>query len=503
MDGVPVVASPRQILRRQVARLAERGWTALAGTELEFIVFEDTYEQAWESRLSGPHAGEPVQRRLLAPRHRAASSRCSADPPRCATPACGRVGEGRVQLRPARDRLPVHRLVEKARRALACSRSARRRSRPRRAAASPSWRSTTQREGNSCHIHLSLRDEDDHPVFAGERSARLLEVFEHFLAGLLARSRELDAVRRAEHQQLQALRRRILRADRAAWGHDNRTCAFRVVGHHPAVAARRVPGPRRRRQSLPRHRGAGRRRPARRRPRARARAGVRAATPTTRTRRACRRRSGRRPNCSDRAPSRATAFGDEVVDHYVQHGPRRARRLRVGGDRLGALPGVRAPMSSDRCSPQPRDRARRSRRSATLGLEETDEAIARSVAALPAWRAIVTGRSCPAAAPLRRGRRRSQRGAGATRGGRTPVIRSRTPAGRRATSATSWPTTRAHPRGSSVARSRSRGASTSPSASRSAWSGSSCRGTSRCRSPRGASRRHWRPATPSCSSRPT
>ena len=46
-DGAPVVASPRQILRRQLDRLAERGWRALAGTELEFIVFRDTYEDAW------------------------------------------------------------------------------------------------------------------------------------------------------------------------------------------------------------------------------------------------------------------------------------------------------------------------------------------------------------------------------------------------------------------------------------------------------------------------
>ena len=40
-DGVPVAASPRQILRRQLDRLAERGWTAYAGTELEFIVFNE------------------------------------------------------------------------------------------------------------------------------------------------------------------------------------------------------------------------------------------------------------------------------------------------------------------------------------------------------------------------------------------------------------------------------------------------------------------------------
>src|SRR3954471_13459178 len=47
-DGSPVVASPRQILRGQLERLAERGLEAFAGTELEFIVFRDTYEQAAE-----------------------------------------------------------------------------------------------------------------------------------------------------------------------------------------------------------------------------------------------------------------------------------------------------------------------------------------------------------------------------------------------------------------------------------------------------------------------
>src|SRR5918911_314575 len=46
-DGADVVASPRQVLRRQLDRLAERGWTANAGTELEFLVFNDSYEEAW------------------------------------------------------------------------------------------------------------------------------------------------------------------------------------------------------------------------------------------------------------------------------------------------------------------------------------------------------------------------------------------------------------------------------------------------------------------------
>jgi len=49
MHEEPVAPSPRQVLQQQVARLAERGWHGLTGTELEFIVFDDSYEQAWKS----------------------------------------------------------------------------------------------------------------------------------------------------------------------------------------------------------------------------------------------------------------------------------------------------------------------------------------------------------------------------------------------------------------------------------------------------------------------
>ena len=42
LDHAPVVQSPRTILRAQLDRCAERGWTALSGTELEFIAFDTT-----------------------------------------------------------------------------------------------------------------------------------------------------------------------------------------------------------------------------------------------------------------------------------------------------------------------------------------------------------------------------------------------------------------------------------------------------------------------------
>ncbi|HET9153276.1 MAG TPA: glutamine synthetase, partial [Solirubrobacterales bacterium] len=56
-DGREVVASPRQILRRQLARLQERGMSANAATELEFIVFRNSYEEAWKQ---GFHDLEPA-----------------------------------------------------------------------------------------------------------------------------------------------------------------------------------------------------------------------------------------------------------------------------------------------------------------------------------------------------------------------------------------------------------------------------------------------------------
>ncbi|CAA9305707.1 MAG: Glutamine synthetase family protein in hypothetical Actinobacterial gene cluster, partial [uncultured Friedmanniella sp.] len=49
LDHQPVPQSPRTILTTQLARAAERGYVALAGTELEFIAFRTSYEDAWSS----------------------------------------------------------------------------------------------------------------------------------------------------------------------------------------------------------------------------------------------------------------------------------------------------------------------------------------------------------------------------------------------------------------------------------------------------------------------
>src|SRR3954453_20824980 len=47
-DGAPVTPSPRQVLKRQLDRLPVRRRQAFAGTDLEFVVYRDTYEEAFD-----------------------------------------------------------------------------------------------------------------------------------------------------------------------------------------------------------------------------------------------------------------------------------------------------------------------------------------------------------------------------------------------------------------------------------------------------------------------
>jgi len=84
-----------------------------------------------------------------------------------------------------------------------------------------------EREGNSCHIHLSLASaEHGDNVFAADR-----EVFDRFLAGLLAGMRELALFYAPHVNSYKRYQAGSFAPTALAWGHDNRTCSMRVVGH--------------------------------------------------------------------------------------------------------------------------------------------------------------------------------------------------------------------------------------------------------------------------------
>ncbi|MEU0682630.1 glutamine synthetase family protein [Streptomyces albogriseolus] len=244
-DGSPVAAAPRQILRRQLDRLAALGYTAQAGTELEFIVFKDTYEQAWDSgyrgltpanrynvdySVLGTGRVEPLLRRI---RNEMAGAGLTVES------AKGECNPGQHEI--------VFRYDEAL---VTCDQHAVYKTGAKEIAAQEGVSITfmakyDEREGNSCHIHLSLAD------LAGESAMpdspedpdSMSEVMRHFLAGQLAALREFSLLYAPHINSYKRFQPGSFAPTAVAWGHDNRTCALRVVGHGRSLRfENRLPG---------------------------------------------------------------------------------------------------------------------------------------------------------------------------------------------------------------------------------------------------------------------
>ncbi|MFI7101547.1 glutamine synthetase family protein [Streptomyces sp. NPDC050161] len=243
-DNSPVVASPRQILRRQLDRLAEHGWRAYAGTELEFMVFKDTYEDAWsrgyrqmnpanqynaDYSVLGTGRVEPLLRRI-----------------RNEMAAAGMT----VESAKGECNLGQHEIVFVYDEALAtCDQHSIYKTGAKEIAAQEGMSLTfmakyDEREGNSCHIHLSLQDADGRPVLADEDGPYgMSRIMRHFLAGQVAAMRDFTLLYAPNINSYKRFRPGSFAPTAVAWGPDNRTCALRVVGHGRAHRLEnRLPG---------------------------------------------------------------------------------------------------------------------------------------------------------------------------------------------------------------------------------------------------------------------
>ncbi len=238
-DGSDVVASPRQILRRQLDRLAERGWSAVAGTELEFIVFNDTYEAAWHKAyrdldpanlynvdysLLGTSRVEPLLRSIR--NHMEAAGMLVED----SKGECN-YGQHEINFRygPALQKADEHAIYKNAAKEIASQHGS----------SITYMAKFDEREGSSCHIHFSLRGaEDDAPVFADDR-----QVFERFVAGQLACLQEMTLFYAPNVNSYKRFAAGSFAPTAVAWGEDNRTCSIRVVGHGGGMRfENRLPG---------------------------------------------------------------------------------------------------------------------------------------------------------------------------------------------------------------------------------------------------------------------
>src|SRR6476661_1146613 len=198
-DGKPVVASPRQVLRRQLDRLAERGWTANIGSELEFMLFRDSYDEARAKRyhdltpanhynVDYSIFGTTVVEDVLKPIR------------------MGMTGAG----------IPVE--------------------------DSKGECNFGEREGNSCHIHCSFWDGSG-SLFPAADGHGMSDTFRHFIAGQLAYTEQLTYFFAPNINSYKRFAWGSFAPTTLVWGTDNRTCAFRVVGHGNGLRLEnRMPG---------------------------------------------------------------------------------------------------------------------------------------------------------------------------------------------------------------------------------------------------------------------
>lgn len=242
-DGSAVTASPRQILRRQLDRLAERGLLPYVGTELEFIVYDDSYEHAWRQSyrdltpanlynvdysLLGTARVEPLLRRIRLAMDGAGMYVESAKG------ECN-LGQHEITFRydTALRTCDNHALYKNGAKEIAAQQG-----RALTFMAKPN-----QREGNSCHVHISLRSTEGEPVMAGTGAHGLSPLGERFIAGQLACLRELTLLYAPNVNSYKRFVPGSFAPTAVRWGVDNRTCALRLVGHGPSLRIEnRVPG---------------------------------------------------------------------------------------------------------------------------------------------------------------------------------------------------------------------------------------------------------------------
>ena len=243
LDGTPVVASPRQILRRQLDRLAEHGLVAFAGTELEFIVYRDSYEDAWrrayrdltpanlyniDYSVLGTARVEPLLRRI---RNEMAGAGLS---PESAKGECN-LGQHEIAFHYAQALTTAdhHSVYKTGAKEIAAQEGM----------ALTFMAKPNQREGNSCHVHFSLRTTGGEPVMAGDGAEGLSSLGGRVLAGLLGTMREFTLLFAPNVNSYKRYQPGTFAPTAVRWGVDNRTCALRLVGHGSSLRVEnRVPG---------------------------------------------------------------------------------------------------------------------------------------------------------------------------------------------------------------------------------------------------------------------
>ena len=228
-----IEVAPRSVLRRQVERLAVAGYTAAAASELEFFLYRDSYRSAHDKGFADLDAagwyvedyhlvqGARVEDYVGAARRALAASEIPVENSK----GEAAIGQHELNVRYA-DALTMadrHVVMKQGMKELADQLGV---------SVSFMAKPHADQPGSSCHLHLSLwqNDRNAFTVDGGSDDGQPTDVFRWFLGGWMQHTPDLMPFYAPTINSYKRYQSQSWAPTRIAWSHDNRTASFRIVG---------------------------------------------------------------------------------------------------------------------------------------------------------------------------------------------------------------------------------------------------------------------------------
>jgi len=242
----PVALAPRSILRNQIARAAKMGYRAMAGSELEYYIFKNSYRDAAANGYNGLeptgwyledyHALQGAREEAFngtARRH----LKQSGIPVESSKGEWG-LGQHELNVRYA-DILTMadrHAIFKQCLKEIA-----------EQMGISVTFMAkfAANQAGSSCHLHMSLWRKNQNAFPGKERLGPVAcsETFRWFLGGWIAHAPEMMVFYAPTVNSYKRYQAGSWAPTRLAWSYDNRTAGFRVVGEGNSLRIEcRIPG---------------------------------------------------------------------------------------------------------------------------------------------------------------------------------------------------------------------------------------------------------------------
>jgi glutamine synthetase len=242
----PVEVSPRQILKRQVERAAAEGYAIKTGSELEFYLFKDSYEEAAQRRYQDLRTSSTYimdYHMLQTTKDEWLIRQIRNDMAGAGIPiefSKGEFGKGQHEInftyRDVLETADNHAVFKHGVKEMAALNGA---------AITFMAKWTMAEAGSSCHMHSSVWNAEGTESLMWEENDpnHMSDTFRRYLGGLMSTAREMSWMYAPFVNSYKRYQLGSWAPTAIVWSHDNRTCGFRVVGEHKANRVEsRLPG---------------------------------------------------------------------------------------------------------------------------------------------------------------------------------------------------------------------------------------------------------------------